>query len=161
VRTSGDALLDLISGILDLSRIDAGKLLLETLDFDLRTIVEETADMMAINAHEKGLELVCQVAPETPVLLRGDSSRLRQILVNLVGNAVKFTHEGEVALSVELESEDERGARLRFTVTDTGIGIRPEDTAAIFSPFVQVDGSITRKYGGTGLGLAISKNWLT
>ena len=157
IRTSGETLLDLINGILDFSRIEAGKLLLETADFDLRTVMEETADMMAIRAHEKGLELVCQIAPGTPSLLRGDAGRLRQILVNLLGNAVKFTHAGEVAVTLEAESEDEEAAKLRFAVTDTGIGIPQEHLAAIFSPFVQADGSITRKYGGTGLGLAISK----
>jgi signal transduction histidine kinase/HPt (histidine-containing phosphotransfer) domain-containing protein/BarA-like signal transduction histidine kinase len=157
VRNSGETLLDLLNGILDLSRIEAGKSLLQISDFDLRVLMEETAEMVAVKAHEKGLELVCQMAPGTPSRLRGDSGRLRQVLVNLLGNAVKFTHEGEVALSVELESEDEGSVKLRFAVIDTGIGIPKDQTAAIFNPFVQADGSITRKYGGTGLGLAISR----
>jgi signal transduction histidine kinase/HPt (histidine-containing phosphotransfer) domain-containing protein len=155
--SSGEALLEIINGVLDFSRIETGKLSLETSDFDLRAILEETADMMAVKAHEKGLELVCQMPPGTPAGLRGDSGRLRQILVNLVGNAVKFTPAGEVAVSAELASQDERAATLRFEIADTGIGVRPDNTAAIFNPFVQEDGSITRKYGGTGLGLSISK----
>ncbi len=155
--SSGEALLEIINGVLDFSRIEAGKLSLESLDFDLRAVLEETADMMAVKAHEKGLELVCQIAPGTPGWLRGDPGRLRQILLNLVGNAVKFTPAGEVALSVELASQDECAATLHFAIADTGIGVRPDNTAAIFSPFVQEDGSITREYGGTGLGLSISK----
>ena len=155
--SSGEALLEVINGVLDFSRIEAGKLSLETLDFDLRAVLEETADMMAVKAHEKGLELVCEILPGTPGLLRGDPGRLRQILLNLVGNAVKFTSAGEVALSVELASQDERAATLHFAIADTGIGVRPDNTAAIFSPFVQEDGSTTREYGGTGLGLSISK----
>ena len=156
VRTSGEALLDLLNGILDLSRIEAGKSLPQISDFDLRVLIEETVEMVAVKAHEKDLELVCQMAPGTPSRLRGDAARLRQVLINLVGNAVKFTHEGEVALTVELESGDESSVNLRFAVIDTGIGIPKDQTAAIFNPFVQADGSITRKYGGTGLGLAIS-----
>jgi signal transduction histidine kinase/HPt (histidine-containing phosphotransfer) domain-containing protein len=155
--SSGEALLEIINGVLDFSRIETGKLSLETSDFDLRAVLEETADMMAVKAHEKGLELVCRMPPGTPAGLRGDSGRLRQILVNLVGNAVKFTSAGEVAFWVELVSQDEGAATLRFEIADTGIGVRPDSAAAIFNPFVQEDGSITRKYGGTGLGLSIAK----
>ncbi|MFZ3210107.1 MAG: PAS domain-containing protein [Terriglobales bacterium] len=157
VRTSGRTLMSLLNDILDFSKIEAGKVVLETLDFDLRTTLEDLAELLAFNAHEKGLELTCQIAPETPVLLRGDPGRLRQVLVNLLGNAIKFTHQGEIAISVELESEDDRSATLRFAITDTGIGIKPHQADDLFLPFIQADGSITRNYGGTGLGLAIAK----
>ncbi len=154
---SGEMLLSLINDILDFSKIEARKLELETLDFDLRSTLKDTADLLAIGAHEKGLELVCLVDPAVPSLLRGDPGRLRQILVNLGGNAVKFTEKGEIVIRVSLESEDERNATIRFSVSDTGIGIPANRQDILFSPFTQVDGSTTRKYGGTGLGLAISK----
>ena len=154
---SGEALLSLINGILDLSKIEARKLELEPLDFDLRSALKDAADLLALGAHEKGLELVCLVEPAVPSLLRGDPGRLRQILVNLGGNAVKFTEKGEIAIRVRLESEDKRNATIRFEVSDTGIGIPSNRQDSLFSPFTQVDGSTTRKYGGTGLGLAISK----
>jgi PAS domain S-box-containing protein len=157
VHSSGEALLALIDDILDFSKIEARKFALESSDFDLRSVVENAAEMLVMTAHEKGLELTCRVAAEVPSPLRGDANRLRQILVNLAGNAVKFTHEGEVVIAVELEREDDLSAVVRFVVTDTGIGIRQDRTAALFAPFVQGDGSTTRKYGGTGLGLAISK----
>jgi PAS domain S-box-containing protein len=157
VQTSGEALLALINGILDFSKIEAGKLDLETLDFDLRATLEDIIELLAVKTSEKNLELVCFVDPDVPSLLRGDPGRLRQILVNLVGNAVKFTHEGGVTIRVSREAEDEGHASLRFAVTDTGIGIAPEHLDSLFLPFTQVDGSATRKYGGTGLGLAISK----
>jgi signal transduction histidine kinase/ActR/RegA family two-component response regulator len=155
---SGEMLLSLINDILDLSKIEARKLELERLDFDLRSTLKDTADLLAIGAHEKGLELVCFVEPEVPSFLRGDPGRLRQILVNLGGNAVKFTETGEIVIRVRLESEDERNVTIRFSVSDTGIGIPANRQDILFSPFTQVDGSITRKYGGTGLGLAISKH---
>ncbi len=155
---SGEMLLSLINDILDFSKIEARKLELETLDFDLRSMLKDTADLLAIGAHEKGLELVCLVEPEVPSLLRGDPGRLRQILVNLGGNAVKFTEKGEIVIRVSLESEDERNATIRFAVSDTGIGIPANRQDILFSPFTQVDGSTTRQYGGTGLGLAISKH---
>ena len=113
--------------------------------------------VLAIKACEKGLELTCELEPGTPWRLRGDPGRVRQVLVNLLGNAVKFTPQGEVAIRVRLEAEDERTATLRFTVSDTGIGFRQDRASALFEPFVQGDGSRTRRYGGTGLGLAISK----
>jgi PAS domain S-box-containing protein len=157
VRTSGEALLTLINDILDFSKIEAGKLELEVLDFDLSAILEDTAELLAYKAQDKGLDLVCLVEPEVPLLLRGDPGRLRQIIVNLGGNAIKFTHQGGITLRASLAAEDERQATVRFAVADTGIGISPENQKRLFSPFVQVDGSTSRKYGGTGLGLAISK----
>jgi len=157
IRNSGELLLALINDILDFSKIEAHKLDLEILDFDLRTTLEDTAEMLAIKAHEKKLELVCIVAPEVPSLLKGDPGRLRQIITNLAGNAIKFTAGGEVIIRVSLESEDDRAAKLRFAVSDTGIGIRREMFERLFAPFSQADGSTTRKYGGTGLGLTISK----
>jgi signal transduction histidine kinase len=154
---SGETLLYLINDILDLSKIEARKLELEILDFDLCSTLKDTADLLAISAHEKGLELVCLVDPEVPSLLRGDPGRLRQILVNLGGNAVKFTDNGEIVIRDRLESEDKRNVTIRFSVSDTGIGIPANRQDGLFSPFTQLDGSTTRKYGGTGLGLAISK----
>jgi CheY-like chemotaxis protein len=156
-RISGEMLLSIINDILDISKIEARKLELETLDFDLLATLDDTADLLAINAHEKGLELVCQVEPKVPSLLRGDPGRLRQILVNLGCNAVKFTEKGEIVIRVRLESEDERNVTICFSVSDTGIGIPANRRDILFSPFTQVDGSTTRQYGGTGLGLAISK----
>ena len=157
VRTSAEALLSLINDILDFSKIEARKLELETLDFDLRLTVEDTAEMLAIRAQQKGLDLNCLISPEVPALLRGDPGRLRQILTNLGGNAIKFTDGGEISMRVELEAEDQNRVMLLFTVTDTGIGIPENKIPELFSPFTQADGSTTRKYGGTGLGLAISK----
>ena len=158
VRTSGEALLAIINEILDFSKIEAGKLELETLDFDLRVSVEDTVEMLAIRAQEKNLELNCLIEPTVPCLLRGDPGRLRQILVNLIGNAIKFTQQGEIILRVKRLEEDTDRATLSFTVSDTGIGIPPERLGALFAPFVQADSSTTRQYGGTGLGLAISRN---
>jgi PAS domain S-box-containing protein len=155
---SSETLLSLINDILDLSKIEACKLELEILDFDLLTALKDTTDLLAIDAHEKGLELVCLVEPKVPSFLRGDPGRLRQILVNLGGNAVKFTEKGEIMISVCLESENRKKATLCFSVSDTGIGIPAKRQDILFSPFSQVDGSTTRKYGGTGLGLAISKH---
>ena len=157
VRTSGDNLLSLINNILDFSKIEAGKLELEMLDFDLRTTMEDVVEMLAVKAHEKGLELTCLVDPGVPSFLRGDAGRLRQIVVNLVGNAMKFTREGEVDIRIGLEQETEKTVLLRFTIRDTGIGIPADRQGILFTMFSQVDGSTTRKYGGTGLGLAISK----
>ena len=157
VRTSGEALLALINDILDFSKIEARKLDLEMLDFELRTTLEDIADLLAVRAHEKGLDVVCLTDPEVPALLRGDPGRLRQILLNLGGNAVKFTHQGGVSIRASVAAEDEQRVTVRFAVTDTGIGIPREKQGILFSPFTQVDGSTTRKYGGTGLGLAISR----
>jgi PAS domain S-box-containing protein len=157
VRTSGEALLALINDILDFSKIEARKLELELLDFDLNGVLEDTAELLALKAQDKGLEIVCLVEPEVPLLLRGDPGRLRQIVLNLGGNAVKFTHQGGIMLYVSLVAEDQRQVTVRIAVTDSGIGIPPDKQEKLFSPFVQVDGSSSRKYGGTGLGLAISK----
>jgi PAS domain S-box-containing protein len=154
---SGKMLLSLINDILDFTKIEARKLELETLDYDLRSTLKDTVDLLAIGAHEKGLELSYLVEPEVPSLLRGDPKRLRQILVNLGTNAVKFTDKGEIAIRVCLESEEERNVTIRFSVSDTGIGIPSNRQDSLFSLFTQVDGSTTRKYGGTGLGLAISR----
>ena len=157
VSASGEALVGIINEILDFSKIEAGKLELEKLDFDLQGLLEDLAASLAVRAHEKGLELLASAAPEVPTLLCGDPGRLRQILNNLAGNAVKFTQKGEVAIRVSLEEENETECRLRFSVRDTGIGIPKDKIGALFAKFTQVDASTTRKYGGTGLGLAISK----
>jgi len=157
IRMSGDALLAIINDILDFSKIEAGKLDLGVEDFDLRQVVEDVAEMFAERAHRKGLELVCLVYRDVPTALRGDPDRLRQILTNLVSNAIKFTDSGEVILRVKLVDEVEESARIRFEVQDTGIGISEEDRALLFQSFSQVDNSPTRRHGGTGLGLAISK----
>ncbi|MCX6678301.1 MAG: PAS domain S-box protein [Methanothrix sp.] len=153
----GETLLSLINDILDFSKIEARKMELETLDFDLGSILEDTTDLLSIGAHEKGLELICLVEPKLPFHLRGDPGRLRQILVNLGANAVKFTAIGKIVIRADLDSEDERNATLRFSVSDTGIGIPADRQVILFTPFTQADGSTKRKYGGTGLGLAISK----
>lgn len=156
-QISGETLRSLINDILDYSKVEARKLELETLDFDLHATLKDTADMLAISAHEKGLELVAMVDPQVPMLLRGDPGRLRQVLVNLGGNAVKFTAQGKIVIHACLECADEKTATLRFSVSDTGIGIPTNRQDILFSPFTQGDCSTTRKYGGTGLGLAISK----
>ena len=157
VKVSADALLTIINDILDFSKVEAGKLELETIDFDLRTTLENAMDPLAAKAHEKGLELICRIKPDVPTLLKGDPVRLRQIVVNLAGNAIKFTETGEVVIGVALEVETDQSVTLHFSVSDTGIGIAPEKVSTIFESFHQADGSVTRQYGGTGLGLAISK----
>ncbi len=157
VHASGETLLALINDILDLSKIEAGKLALEMLDFDLRDLLDDFTGMMAVQAHDKGLVLGCVASPEVPYRLRGDPGRLRQILMNLTGNAIKFTAQGEVIIRVNVVSETESDALLRFDVCDTGIGIPPDKLGRLFTKFSQVDSSTSRTYGGTGLGLAISK----
>jgi signal transduction histidine kinase/CheY-like chemotaxis protein len=157
VHASGDALLHLINDILDFSKIEAGKLELEVIDFDLQVTIEEVSDMLAIKAREKNLELNCLIDPQAPVLLQGDPGRLRQILINLTNNAVKFTEQGEITLELSLEQETDTRAVLCFEVRDTGIGIPQESMDRLFKSFSQVDTSTTRRFGGTGLGLAISK----
>ncbi|MFH0995047.1 MAG: response regulator [Pseudomonadota bacterium] len=157
VRSSGESLLGLINNILDFSKIEAKKLELETLNFNLSSLLEDFAATLAVQAHEKGLELLCAADIDVPTLLRGDPGRLRQILTNLAGNAVKFTPAGEVVIRVSLMEKNENDVMLRFSVRDTGIGIPKDKIGLLFDKFSQVDASTTRQYGGTGLGLAISK----
>src|SRR5262249_19239723 len=174
VKSAADSLLGIINDLLDFSKMEAGKLELDPADFSLRAAVGDTLRALAVRAHKKGLELACNVPPDVPDALIGDAGRLRQVLLNLVGNAIKFTNEGEVEVRVEVAgdlaspsplplspSEGERGrgegeAGLRFTVLDTGIGIPPDKQESIFRAFEQEDTSTTRKYGGTGLGLTIA-----
>ncbi len=157
VRSSADALLIIINDILDFSKIEAGKLDLEEVLFDLKKLVTDTAKSMSLRAHQKGLELVCDLPSGLPRFMRGDPGRLRQVLVNLLGNAIKFTHTGEVLLAVRVSGGDDESSLVEFSVRDTGIGIPREKQGHIFTAFSQVDGSTTRQYGGTGLGLTICK----
>jgi len=156
VKLSSDSLLSIINDILDYSKIEAGKLDLDPIEFSLRNSLGDTLKTLGLRAHEKGLELAYDVQAELPDALVGDPGRLRQIVVNLVGNAIKFTSQGEVVVYVESESQTEKDMRLHFTVADTGIGIPAAKQALIFQAFTQADGSMTRKFGGTGLGLSIS-----
>jgi two-component system sensor histidine kinase/response regulator len=156
VKMSADSLRSVINDILDFSKIEAGKIELESIDFNLRDCLELTLKTLALRADEKALELLCEVAPEVPEIVRGDSSRLRQVVLNLVGNAIKFTDKGEVALKVQIESEGGPDRILLFTISDTGVGIPKDKQESIFDSFSQADTSTTRKYGGTGLGLTIS-----
>jgi two-component system, sensor histidine kinase and response regulator len=157
IRASAESLLTIINEILDFSKIESGKLTFEILDFHLPELVESTLDLLADQARRKEIELVCWLPTDLPKRLRGDPGRLRQVLLNLLGNAVKFTEQGEVFLQIEKVEEADGEVTLRFVVKDTGIGIRPQAQRTLFDPFTQADGSTTRKYGGTGLGLAISK----
>jgi PAS domain S-box-containing protein len=157
VRSSGENLLTLINEILDFSKLEAQEMELEEINFDLNTCVEEVADLLAMLAHAKGLELASLVNQDVPLYLRGDVARLRQVLTNLVSNSIKFTSEGEVIVKVSLQDQTEAIAMIEFRVIDTGIGINPLAQKKLFQPFTQVDASTTRKYGGTGLGLAICK----
>ena len=157
VRASSEALLAIINDILDFSKVEAGKLELELLDFDLQTLLEDFSSSMALRAYDRGLELLCKTDLGIPNHLRGDAGRLRQILTNLTGNAIKFTPSGEVVIHLTLETQTETHVTLRCAVRDTGIGIPADKQGLLFSKFTQVDASTTRQYGGTGLGLAISK----
>jgi PAS domain S-box-containing protein len=157
ISRSATALLNIVNDILDFSKIEAGRLDLETIPFDLHTTLEDIGDMMAIKAFEKGIEFICLVHDDVPPRLLGDPGRLRQILINLAGNAIKFVEKGEVLVEVQLEDLDEQHVNIRFNVVDTGIGIPADRIGTLFDSFTQVDASTTRKYGGTGLGLAISK----
>jgi len=156
IDTSAESLLDIINDLLDLSKIEAGKMALENADFGLMDVLDGAMKLMAVRAHEKGLELACHVSSDVPEMLIGDPVRLRQIIINLVGNAVKFTGEGEVVVRVTCPEQDEERAQLHIAVVDTGIGIPPDKQQAIFEAFSQADSSTTRRFGGTGLGLTIS-----
>lgn len=157
IRKSGESLLDLINDILDFSKIEAGKLELEMLDLDLCAIMEDTAELLSLRAAEKGLELICIVDPAIPLGLQGDAGRVRQIITNLTGNAIKFTSSGEIVISASLKDDHADHATVLFSVRDTGIGIPADRLLAVFAPFTQAEGSTARKFGGTGLGLAICK----
>jgi two-component system sensor histidine kinase/response regulator len=157
VRSSGRALLDVINDVLDFSRIESGHLELEEIDFDLVQLVEDVAEIVSEPAQAKQLELLAYCSPELPSGLRGDPSRLRQVLLNLAGNAIKFTAAGEVLVRAQLESRQGQGLTVRFEITDTGIGIAEDNRARLFEPFAQADSSTTRRYGGSGLGLAICR----
>jgi CheY-like chemotaxis protein/HPt (histidine-containing phosphotransfer) domain-containing protein/two-component sensor histidine kinase len=157
IRQSSESLLTIINDILDFSKIEAGKLELESTEFNLHTVIEQVIDLLVMRAQEKNIELNCLISPEVPNFFKGDAVRLKQILTNLLGNAVKFTRKGEVILKVELKSQDSKKALVYFEVQDTGIGISKENIDSLFKAFSQVDSSSTRKFGGTGLGLSISK----
>ncbi len=157
IKFSTDGLLALVNDVLDFSKIEAGKLILEVIDFETRSFLKSTLDVFRPMAKKKGITLRLKLAPDLPPWLRGDPGRLRQVLTNLLGNAVKFTTEGVVELGAEVESRNGQQVRMKFTVTDTGIGIRPSAQPALFQQFFQADSSTTRKYGGTGLGLSISR----
>ncbi len=158
IALSAESMMQIINDILDFSKIEAGKLELENIAFNLRQTVEDVCEILAVKAHQKGLDLVCIIEEATPVDLFGDPARLKQILMNLVGNAIKFTSRGEVSLHVALENSYEDRVIIGFEVSDTGIGIPEDKLASIFDNFIQADVSTTRKYGGTGLGLSIAKN---
>ncbi|MEO8483902.1 MAG: ATP-binding protein, partial [Acidobacteriota bacterium] len=157
VSRSADLLLTIISDILDFSKIEAGQMALESIDFVLRSALEETVDLLAARAQAKGLEIACLIPPDMPTVVRGDPGRLRQVLTNLVGNAIKFTQTGEVVLRAKVVAESGAQVTLRFEVVDTGMGISAEGKQKLFRSFSQTDASTTRNFGGTGLGLAISK----
>jgi signal transduction histidine kinase/DNA-binding response OmpR family regulator len=157
IKLSADSLLTVLNDILDFSKIEAGKIELEATDFDVREFIEGTLRTLALRADEKGLELLCEISAETPEAVRGDSNRLRQVLMNLISNAIKFTEQGEVSVKVHCTHHDKSGCVVQFSVMDTGIGIATDKLRMIFEPFGQADSSTTRKYGGTGLGLTISR----
>jgi signal transduction histidine kinase/CheY-like chemotaxis protein len=161
VKLSADGLLTVINDILDFSKIEAGKLEIDPIPFDLRECLDAAVKTLALRAHQKGLELLCEVDPSIPDFIRGDPNRLRQILLNLAGNAVKFTAEGEVAIRVKLLSSANERHELQFTVADTGIGIPKHLQDSVFTPFTQADASTTRRFGGTGLGLTISRRLIS
>ncbi|WP_179953338.1 response regulator [Desulfobotulus mexicanus] len=157
IQSSGKALLDIINDILDFSKIEAGKLTLETISFDLQQLMDDLVDSMALKAIQKGLEFIAFCEPDVPLHLLGDSGRLRQILINLTGNALKFTEKGEVLVHVSVESMGKGDVQLRFQIRDTGIGIPEDRKNLLFNAFSQIDASVSRKFGGTGLGLAICR----
>ena len=156
-KESADFLLELLNEILDLSRIEAGRFELESTQFNLANTVEQVVKSLGVRADEKGLDLICEMPGEIPKTLVGDPLRLRQVLMNLVGNAVKFTSHGKILVQATIEEQTPDAASLRFSISDTGIGIAPENLWKVFSPFTQADSSTTRQFGGTGLGLTISQ----
>jgi signal transduction histidine kinase/DNA-binding response OmpR family regulator len=156
-QNAGRSLLNLINDILDISKIEAGQIELRKNVFNIREVIEKACEILALNAHEKGLELLCRMRPDVPEFVNGDPIRLRQVVINLLGNAIKFTHQGEVTLEIKVQGVTEDGIQLLFSVTDTGIGIPKSRHENIFESFTQVDHSSTRSYGGTGLGLTISR----
>ena len=157
-HSSANMLLNVINDILDISKIESGKLHIESIDFDVRKTVEDTGDLLSKQAHQKGLELSCFIPPNTKTHVQGDMMRLQQVLNNIISNAIKFTHEGEVAINLMVVEEDEESEKLRFEIMDTGIGISLESQKKLFQAFTQADASTSREYGGTGLGLTISKS---
>lgn len=157
IHRSAHTLLEIINEILDFSKIEAGKLRLKYTDFNLRQVVEEVVELLAERAHQKGIEIACDIDEAIPSMLCGDPVRIRQILTNLIHNAIKFTATGEVVVRVSGVAAADAHTALCFEVSDTGIGIAPEHQIHLFDSFVQADGSTTRQYGGTGLGLAITK----
>jgi signal transduction histidine kinase len=156
VKLSAESLMGVINDILDFSKIEARKLDLDQIVFNLENCLDDTLKSLAVSAHQKGLELINRIPPGIPVYVTGDPARLRQIMVNLIGNAIKFTEHGEVLASVEEASREETHVTLHFVVADTGLGVPKEKQALIFEAFTQADSSATRRFGGTGLGLAIS-----
>ncbi len=157
VTKSAESLLTIINDILDFSKIEAGKLDLETIVFDLRTTLEDIIDMLALKTFEKGVEFICEIHNDIPPRLKGDPARLKQILINLGGNAIKFVEKGEVSIHASLENESDHEVTIKFKVIDTGIGISKDRIDCLFDSFTQVDASTTRKYGGTGHGRLHSK----
>jgi signal transduction histidine kinase len=157
VRKSGEALLTVINDILDFSKVEAGRLTIESFAFDLRLVLEDVIEMLEPKAEDKKIDLILQYGPKTPRHFVGDAGRIRQVVTNLVGNAVKFTDRGHVLVTVECESDDGKNCRMRMQVTDTGVGIPKDKIGHLFEKFTQADTSTTRRYGGTGLGLAICK----
>lgn len=157
VKSSANALMTLLNDVLDFSKIEAGRMDFESIDFNLRDLIESAAKSLATQAHKKGLELICSMKPDMPPWFKGDPHRLRQVLTNLIGNAVKFTDQGEIIVSAEFSAYNGVHPVVRFSVSDTGIGMTDEEQSVVFERFTQADGSTTRRFGGTGLGLAISR----
>ncbi|NRA36816.1 MAG: hybrid sensor histidine kinase/response regulator, partial [Planctomycetes bacterium] len=157
ISTSSNTLMHIVDDILDYSKIEAGKLEIEQNDFSLRDLINDTVDAMIGKSRAKGLELACLIYPNVPDALRGDNNRIGQIVQNLLSNAIKFTKDGVVSLDVLIENESSRLVELRFVISDTGVGLAHAQKEKVFRPFLQGDGSSTRKYGGTGLGLSICR----
>lgn len=161
VKTSADNLLIVINDILDFSKIEAGKLELEEIDFDLRDMMSKTMKLLALRKKDKGIEMILDIDENIPKVIVGDPGRLRQVIINIVGNAIKFTEKGEIALRAKLNRTENGKSVIDFTISDTGIGIPQDKLKSIFEPFTQADGSTTRKFGGTGLGLTITRKLIS